>query len=142
MPMTQGLGSVGTNGGVALLTTAAASFDSGVQMNEASGYTNWRFQLTGTFTGYSVQLYGTIDPAAKNSIVPGQSLVSHGDTTTVPATSWFALDAPAVAVGTESNPLTAAGQSLKHSGPLVAVRAVATGSSQTGSVTVLGFAAP
>ena len=146
MGQTSGLTSVGTNGGVSLLVTSVAGpVDSGVQMNEASGFTKWTFQLLGTFTGYSVQVYGTIDPAAKylTTPVPGQNFVPHGNTAVVPATSWFPLDAPAAATGTtESNPLTATGQSLNHSGALVAVRVVATGTSQTGQVTVVGFATP
>lgn len=140
-----GLISGGNAGGAAILTTSAASADSGVQLNECAGFSKWSFQLIGTFTGQSVQIYGTQDPAAKyqtqNSFF-GQitTFVTHG--TAIPATSWFLLDAPAVTAGTEVNPLTAAGQSLNHGGPLVAVRAVSTGTAQTGTVTVLCTATP
>jgi len=142
-----GLGLVvgGSAGGVNLVSTSAASADSGVQLNEFDGFSKWSFQLLGTFTGYSVTIYGTNDPAAKyqtqNSFFgPITTLVTHG--ATIPATSWFVLDAPATSAGTEANPLVAAGTSLNHSGKLVAVRAVVTGTAQTGTVTVLASVSP
>ena len=142
-----GLGLVvgGSAGGVTLVVTSAASADSGVQLNEFDGFSKWSFQLLGTFTGYSVTIYGTNDPAAKyqtqNSFFgPNTTLVMHG--ATIPTSSWFVLDAPATSAGTETNPLVASGTSLNHSGKLVAVRAVVTGTAQTGTVTVIAAVSP
>ena len=140
-----GLISGGNSGGATLLTTSGASGDSGVQLNECAGFTKWSIQLIGTFTGQSVQIFGTQDPLAKyqsaNSFFgPITTYVPHG--TTIPLTSWFPLDAPATAAGTESNPLTSSGQSLNHSGPLVAIRAVSTGTAQTGTCSVICTATP
>ena len=68
----------------------------------------------------------------------------------MPATSWANIVAPSTEGGETTpddtsqfyNPLTATGQFLYTSMPLVAVRAVVTATAATGAVTVLGYAIP
>jgi hypothetical protein len=161
-----GLNRVGARGGVPFfnfnpnipygpvsMVTGNGPFDSGIQMLEGVGFGKWTFQLIGTFTGYSVTVYGTIDPiilttAYQNSTnlnVPTLALNAlRGNTTLVPATSWFPLAAPSDQGGTgqNTNPLIQTGSYLFSSGNFVAVRAVITGTTATGSINVLGFATP
>lgn len=123
-----GLVRMGSQGGKPILVTSIASADSGATCQEAKYFTRWRFQLAGTFTGYSVQLYGTLDANTAKGL----------------AANWFPLDSPAVQSGTGNvaNPLTNTTQSMQYDGPLQAARAVATGTAQTGTVTVLAEAIP
>ena len=133
-----------------LLTTAAALANSGIQMTEAKGFAKWEFSLNGTFTGYSVALYGTIDPGVITFPSAGPYLSGPSAPTVgypIPGaanSSWFLLPSPAdqTGAGTETNPLVATGVSLYFQGPLTAVGCVATGSSQTGTVIVLAMATP
>jgi hypothetical protein len=132
------------------LTTAAASANSGIQRLAAKAFTKWEFSLNGSFTGYSVAIYGTIDPGVITYPSAGPYLSGpYAATAGYPApgaanSSWFLLPSPAdqTGAGTETNPLVAVGVSLYFQGPLTAVGCVATGSSQTGTVSVLAMAAP
>ena len=123
-----GLVRMGSSGPKVILTTAGASGDSGPTCQEAKFWTKWAFSLAGTFTGYSVMIYGTMDPA---------TAVGNGS-------NWFEIPAEAVQSGTgvEANPLTSNVQSLSYDRPLLAVRALASGPSATGSVQVLVMAVP
>lgn len=124
----QGLVRIGSSGPKTILTTSAALADSGPQCQEGKFWTRWSFSLAGTFTGYSVQLYGTLD---------GATAAGTGN-------NWFTLPAPAEqgGTGTVANPLTNTSQSMQYAAPLLAVRAVATGTAQTGTVAVLVTATP
>lgn len=156
-----GLNRWGEYGGVPILTTSAASATSAMIAMEAIGFSKWAFQLLGTFTGYSVVIQGTIDPLAYQlwqAAMQGKSVTVGGTVysgpallTALPDTSWADLVAPSTEGGESGtpdaaeqfwNPLTAAGQWLYSSYPVVAVRAVATGTSQTGTLTVVGMAIP
>jgi hypothetical protein len=118
-----GLVRMGNSGPKVILSTSAASADSGTGPTcaEAKFWTKWTFSLTGTFTGYSVQIYGTLD-----------------------GTSWFLLPARSDQSGTgiEANPLTSISQSLSYDRPLKGVRAIASGVGQTGTVNVNVSAVP
>jgi hypothetical protein len=129
------LPSVGNTGPILIAATALASYDSGPQMLAAKRYTKWTFHLEGTFTNYSVLIYGTTDDNTAGWI---------GYPPTTFQANWFPLPAPSMqaGAGTVQNPLTAVGQSMTYVGPLVAVRAVFTGTSQTGTCGLYGFAVP
>lgn len=139
--------------------------DSGIQMLQAAGYTKWTFQLVGpgvtaaTTAAFSISIYGTIDPnilqqsyqtAGNYPSSVGKDPSFTASLTAIPATSWFLLPGPSEQTGTGSitNPLTtaAAGPTiLTASMPLVAVRAVLTGTAPTtgtAPIIVLGFAVP
>ena len=130
------------------------TFDSGIQMSEAIAFSKWLFQLRvqntegGTVSGWSVTLYGTIDPQAFDLY---DQYNAGGWTTNpltlLPATSWVAIPAPSTEGAspdayTWANPLTATALALYSPAPWIAVRAVAVGSSSTGAIDVLGFAVP
>jgi hypothetical protein len=100
-----------SNAGTAQAVSASGTTDSGIQMLEGIGYTKWAFQLLGTFTGFSVAVYGTIDPVIYTSLYsnPNDNLdIYRGSTSLVPSTSWFLLPAPSEQGGTGAvnNPLT------------------------------------
>lgn len=131
---------VGSLGAKTILSTAAAgTTQSGVQMTEARGFRNWMFTLAGTFTGFSVTIYGTIDPAAllangqpnPNYPVPGAA-----------GGNWFALNpgTSATSPADVANPLTVMTSYCPFGSPLVAVCAVAVGTAPTGTCNVLAFA--
>ncbi len=107
------------------------------------GMSKYTFQLVGGGTGYSVSVYGTIDPTAYLSYT--QHYGSDGFEGSVPATSSGLLPAPSEQSGTGNmaNPLTSTALFLYCNMPLVAVRAVLTASATpTGSVSLIGFAIP
>jgi hypothetical protein len=126
---------------VILTATASATSSPAVQMSEAAGYSEWNFGLTGVFTGFSVQIYGTLDPAAVND--DGTPNTAYGNPGAAGA-AWFPLPAQATeGTGDTSvfnNPLTAINQVLHYKGALVAVCAVATGTSPTGTCKVVAWA--
>jgi hypothetical protein len=126
-----------------ILSTSAASATSSPtpQMTEACGYSEWDFGLTGIFTGYSVTIYGTLDPAAVNQDgSPNVNYPAPG----AAGGAWFGLQAPLPESSDDAfqyfNPLTAITENLHYKGALVAVCAVATGTSQTGTVNVVAWA--
>jgi hypothetical protein len=123
-----GLLRIGSSGPKVILTTSAASADSGPQCQEGKFWKTWTFALAGVFTNYSVTLYGTLDAA----------------TAAGTAANWFQLPSPSTDAdtGTVQNPLTATNQSMEYGSALLAVRAVATGIGQTGTVSVLVNATP
>lgn len=124
-----------------IITTNAASADSGVVFFEGAGFEHYAFQLTGTFTNYTVTIYGTLDPAA----VVTQGQIAANAAYPAPGAAggaWFPIPAPSEQSGTGPvvNPLTAINQVLETKVPLVAVWVHVAGASQTGSVTVVGWA--
>jgi hypothetical protein len=151
-PSGAGLVRIGGVGGENILTTSAAGPTySGVKIIEGYGMQKWLFQLTGTFTGYSVSIFGTTDPAAVVPSYPGGLYNQPGSFVANPAfaapasnPSWFLLPSPSdiAGAGTEVNPLVAAGTSLYFQGTIRACCAVATGTAQTGTVNVLVTVAP
>jgi hypothetical protein len=165
-PVAVTIGNYGTNSGMPVLpNTATVGTDSGVQMLSAAGFTKWTFCLIGpgvlaaTTAAFTISLYGTIDPTlltqayqtGGNAIgVQGKDPSFTTSLTAIPASSWFLLPAPSEQAGTGSvtNPIvtSATGASiLTVSAPLVAVRAVLTGTAPTtgtAGITVLGFAVP
>lgn len=148
-----GLNRVGARGGKLLLTAAGdGTYDSGIVMTEAFGFSKWNFQITATTsaapTGWSVTFYGTIDPQAYDL----NDLYFEGGWTTnpltlLPASSWVPIPAPETEDTSPDafawhNPITATGQALYSNAPWVAIRAVAIGSSSQGGINVYGFAIP
>jgi hypothetical protein len=123
-----GLVRLGSLGGKVILTTSAATANSGPTCLEANSWTNWTISLAGTFSGYSVTIYGTNDQATANGT----------------AQNWFPLAAPAdqSGTGTVVNPLTSITQQLYYGKPLRAVMAIAIGTAQTGTVSVEVQASP
>lgn len=123
---------VGNVAGVPAVTFTAAGQDSGpLLFNVCSGWEKWVFQLTGSGTGYSVTIYGTLDR----------------DTATGASASpqWFALPGNvSEANPVWSNPLTAVNPALFSNAPLVAVKAVSAAlpGGVTGSVTLQIYVAP
>ena len=128
------------------------TYDSGMVMLEAIGFSKWTFQLRtqGDFasvgpSGWSVTVYGTVDPQAYTN---HQQWIQFGGTLTqIPASSWVPIPAPATEdtspdVYAWHNPLTATGQALYSSAPWAAIRVVAIGSGTNGAIDVLGFAVP
>lgn len=118
----------------------------GPKMWEAAGFTKWGFQIItseATISGWSVAIFGTFDMRAywmmqsPSGLPPGFVL---------PASSWFELPSPETETTDDvfdwHNPLTGLNQGLYCSAPLVAVRAIATATSATGDITVIGFAVP
>ena len=150
-----GLNRVGFRGGKIILTcTKDGTYDSGIVMSEAMAFSKWLFQLrvegsgSGTVSGWSVTLYGTIDPTAFDLY---EQFNAGGYTTNpltlLPTTSWVGIPAPSTEDTSPdayawANPLTATGLSLYSPAPWIAVRAVAVGSSSTGAIDVLAFAVP
>lgn len=116
-----GLERIGSSGPKVILTTSAASANSGLTCTEAKFWKNWSFSLAGTFTGYSVLIEATRD-----------------------GISWFTIPARADQTGTgiEANPLVSIAQSLSYDKPILGVRATATGTGQTGTVSVQVQATP
>jgi hypothetical protein len=135
-----------------------AGNDSGIQLVSAVGFSKYIFSIIGpnaATPGYTISVYGTIDPAlltyletnhnAKNGMLDGD--VSG----IVPATSWFLLSGPADQTGTGAiaNPMVTGGGSStttvvhEHNFPLVAIRAVVTATNApTGNVTLLAMVTP
>jgi hypothetical protein len=162
-----GLNKVGNNGGVFLLTSVTSAAtpiavtaptapaygtlganDSGIVMAEGIAFTKWAFQIiqqgTTAASGYTFTLYGTISPGAHTAFM-NQRVGIYTNTTDVRGMNWFQLPAPSEQGGTSVvvNPLTALGQVMLVSMPLVAVRAVLTATSTPlGQVAVIGFAVP
>ena len=144
MPVNVGAVRVPQNGGRVLAVAAGASqsIDSGVQMMDAMGYPRFAFQLLGTFTNFSVQFFGTNDPALYAYYLAHIG-TWQGSTVAIPATSWFPLTAPSEQSGTGAvqNPMTAAGQLLETRTPVMAVRCVITSTAGgTGTCTAIGVA--
>ena len=158
-----GLNRVGQLGGKRLLSfgTAAVAVaaplagygtigitDSGPIMWEAIGFKTWAFQQLGGTTGYSVTIYGTIDPSLYTYLdsVTGAIATPQQLATIVPASSWVPLPGPAeqTGTGTIANPMVSGTTNFfQYNGTLVAVRAVLTATvTPTGTGTVVGFATP
>lgn len=157
MPVNVGAVRVPQSGGRVLLSAAGnaggTTYDSGLQFMDAMGYPTFNFQLLGTFTGMSAQVFGTFDPLAYTyysapefarvfgynvPYVPWQ-----GNVNAVPALSWFPLIAPSdqSGAGYSMNPLTAAGQVLECRQKPLAVRVVVTAAANsTGQCQVIGMA--
>jgi len=148
-----GLNRVGARGGKLLVQcTGDGTYDSGIVMPEAIGFTKWLFQFvklgTTSVTGWSVTIYGTIDPAAYD--LNDQYLQGGWTTnplTQLPTTSWVPIPAPSTEDTAPdayawANPLTATTSALYTNAPWVAVRAVAVGSGSAGAISVYGFAVP
>ena len=121
---------------------------------DAMGYSRCEFSLLGTFTNMSAQFYGTNDPLAYHWY-SAPSFASHfgwnvpypgwqGNTTALPATSWFALGSPSDQSGGggySTNPLTAAGQFLEVKQTWLAIRCVITAAANsTGTCQAVGTA--
>jgi hypothetical protein len=161
-----GLNRVGARGGEVLLSlqpgSPAGDLDSGIQAPEGIGFSKWAFQMIGagaTAAGYTVTLYGTLDPAAYDDAF-GRPYGGTGSRllqvtaqgrgyTGLPATSWFPLPAPSEQSGTGviTNPMISGSASIMFcTMPLVAVRAkavVATGGgAPTNPIQVLVFGVP
>src|SRR5271166_1037581 len=118
------ISSVG-NAGAVLLVAAVATITTGPLMLDAKRMTKWNWYLSGTFTGFSVTIQGTIDPFTAGFI--GAS--STQTPAPAPNANWFNIPAEAVQGGTgiEANPLTNNTMSLSYDRPLMAVRAVVVG---------------
>lgn len=161
-----GLNRVGEYGGVPLLSLSPSSTavaapttaygtigtsDSGLILPEAIGFTKWTFSLAGlnaaAIAGYTVTIYGTIDPTAFQAWKPennGPNGGPNGSTIINPG-SWFVLPGPEEETGTGpmANPLTATAPMLFASGALVGIRAVLTAIASPGPAAVVyGFAVP
>jgi hypothetical protein len=153
-----GLNRVGQNGGEVLLTLRSSATalaapqagygtigvnDSGFVLWEAIGFTKDTVQLIGPgaiAAGYTVGVYGTVDPAAR----PNGSPLPKGSTA-LPASSWSLLPGQAATGGgPEANPLVSGTNTLVFiSGGITAIRIVlmAVGS-PTADAQVLGFLVP
>lgn len=113
---------------------------------EARDFTKWTFSRIGGGTGYAFSIYGTVDPMAyklwKYQFNPNLFLGQNAPT--LPASSWFLLDAPSAASGTGSvgNPLTDSAPLLQYSGALVGVRVVLTTAGSAGACSVVVEVAP
>ena len=123
--------------------------DSGQSFTEAMGFKSWTFSLSGGGSGYSISIYGTNDPMAyaawKASFNPQAYAGRVGGAPTLPASSWFLIDAPSAQTGTGSiaNPMTSTSPLMQYKEPLIAVRAVLTASSAaSGTVNVNVLATP
>lgn len=124
--------------------------DSGIVMWEGIGFSKWVFQIlqvgATAASGYSFTLYGTISRGVYTAKQAGRTGAFTASTNPdVQPVNWFQIPAPSEQVGTGivANPLTAVGQVLYCSLPLVAVRAVLTASATPlGTVDLLGFAVP
>jgi hypothetical protein len=148
-----GLNRIGPQGGCPFFTVVrqglewaspiVGTTDSGPVGVEGIGFSKWGFQLLGTFTGFSVAIYGTLDPAA---YLAWEAKIQGNTVPAVPATSWALLPAPDEETGTggtATNPLVAAGVILPYNlSGLVAVRAVATASGATGRLQAVFFGIP
>lgn len=127
------------------------SNDSGICMAEGIAFSKWVYQIeqvgSTAATGYSFALYGTISKGAYTAFSNqrvGLKTLTTG-TVDVQPVNWFLLSAPSEQSGggQVANPLTALGQYLIVSAPLVAVRGVLVASSSaTGTVRLVGFAVP
>jgi hypothetical protein len=122
-------------------------------MTEAIAFSKWLFQITPSTTaapsGWSVTVYGTIDPAAYNL----KDAYDAGGWTTnpltlLPTTSWVAIPSPETEDTSPDtfawhNPITGSGQALYTNAPWAAIRVVAIGTTTNGSsINVYGFAVP
>jgi hypothetical protein len=164
MASSAGLNRLGARGGEVLLTlqpgSPAGDLDSGIMAAEGIGFSKWVFQIIGagsSAAGYTVTLYGTIDPAAYNAVWgypgnPAQNIPAIAASGMrykgLPSTSWFQLPGPSEQSGTGnmSNPMISGiSNTLFTTLPLVAVRATAvisTTSVPTSPVQVLVFGVP
>lgn len=131
-----GAQSVGNTTAILIGATSLATFTTAPAMLAAARYTKWVFQLEGTFTNYSVQVFGTTD-------ILTSGWIGYGPTSGL-AQNWFLLPAESVqaGTGTEQNPLTAVNQSLTFDRPLKGVMAIFTGTAQTGTCGLYGYATP
>lgn len=147
--MSSNIVSVGNRAGKSVFTFAAAGVDTGSLMapvanggnplgglRECSRWCKWMFQLTGTGTGYSVTMFGTLDVGTAYN-EPGNGGF------------WFELPAHSVQeaggdVFFWSNPLTLGigTSALYLNCPLVAVRALSGAGAVTGTVNLLAFVEP
>jgi hypothetical protein len=133
-----------------ILTTSAATADSGPQCLEAKDWRNWTFTVEGTIPGGgSVTWYGTNDPATAGTL-PGTATPpfpgDYGGTLAVTPTAanWFKIPAEAIqsGTGTEANPITSNLQSLSYDRPVLAVRAVVAGNTVGNVLTAKVAAVP
>lgn len=129
-------------------TATSGTIDSGTIFTEANGFSSIGFQMVPhtagtTPSGYSAQVYGTMDPAAMNA--------DRTPNTNYPAPSaaggaWFPLPASssqnaAPDTSNYANPLTTITTPLYYRGPaLVAIRVVITATAATNGCTILGWA--
>lgn len=120
--------------------------DSGMALNEAQGFTKWKFTASGGGTGYTVTLYGTNDPLAKAAWRQSHNPGAYpGGVLVLPASSWVILGGPSEQSGTGliANPITATTPTFDFSGSLLAVRAVLTAvAAPSGIFTVNAEAVP
>jgi hypothetical protein len=168
MPSGAGLNRGGVLGGITLLSVAPTAAlvaaptaaygtiglnDSGGLLHTLAGFTKWRFQIIGagaTTAGYSISIYGTLDPALLNYVYqqgPHSGLpMDTCAVTAIPATSWQLVDSPSDQSGTGvvANPMvTGASTTCASNTGWYAVRAVLTATaSPTLPITVLASAVP
>lgn len=132
--------------------------DSGIQLVAGTGFSKYTFSIIGpnaATPGYTIAIYGTIDPALLRFIEspPGQAngLLDGDVSGIVPATSWFLLSGPADQSGTGAiaNPMVTGGATstttvvFEHAFPLVAIRAVVIDTNApTDNVTLLAMVTP
>jgi hypothetical protein len=143
--------------------------DSGGALAEARGFTKWTFSLinigTVALAGYTVTLYGTVDPNANQtwwyacqgrtpsgtSALPAGGVpnalgsAAQGYYPGIPTSSWFVLPGPSEAGtgGGIANPLTPTTPIFTVNLPLNMVRAVVTANSAaTGTFNVAAQAIP
>ena len=131
-----------------ILTTSAASADSGPTCLEAKDWRNWTFTVEGTIPGgASVTWYGTNDINTAGTL-PGTATppAAYGGVVAVTptASNWFLIPAEAIQTGTgvEANPITSPAQSLSYDRPLRAVRAVVAGNTLGNVITAKVAAVP
>lgn len=132
-----------------LVSTAltTGTVDSGTVFTEANGFSDFGFQMVPftagtTPAGYSAQVYGTLDPAARNNdSTPNASYPAPGAN----GGAWFPLPAvtsqnAAPDTANYSNPLTSIIVPLYYRGPaLVAVRVVITITAASNGCGVVGW---
>lgn len=130
-----------------LINTSGAGTVNGTPWVDASGFKDWTFSLCsatvgGTITGWSVSIYGTLDPNVLNA--DGVTVNPNYPAPGAAGASWFLLPAESVETtgdtATFANPLTALSQVLRYKGPLLAVCAVSVGTAPTGTINVVGWA--
>jgi hypothetical protein len=117
-------------------TTTAGNF--GPFFVEAPGFDHWAFQLTGTWTGFTATIYGTLDP----TVLSGPALANTSYPTPGSAgAAWVLLYGPSETAGApQANPLTAITQLLESKIPWLAIYVVITTSTPTGTCNVVGWA--
>lgn len=133
----------------AIITTSAATFDSGPTCLEAKNWRNWTFTVEGSLTAGAVTWYGTNDPKTAGTLpgtaTPPGGMGTGGSLAITPTqANWFLIPGEATQAGTgvEANPIVSNLQSLSYDRPLLAVRAVITGNTPGNVLTARVAAVP